>query len=169
MLAYFYFVLFLALHTVNGFVRTTSQRPFPHFSLDCTTEKAPEGEENPPIVSATELKPFNEEIRAALGRTPDQLAQNMYAIGAVQGSNVFKLVGELENLSEALEKTVAGNTLSLSLSASDTLIFTYPHTCTPSHKPYPSFYHHEDMAIVAQKLKEEREAKRQEKLKKNEE
>ena len=112
---------------VHGYIHQTSSRPhFPRFSLDCNTaaEKFPAEEENPPSVAAVELTPFNDEIRAVLGRTPDKLAQNMYAIGAVQGSSVFKLVGELENLSEALEKTVAGD--------SDTLALHFIHTPSPT-------------------------------------
>ena len=129
-------VLFIIIHVVNGFVRTLSRPHFSRRSLDCNTaESAPDEEvdlaaTNPPP-NSVELTPYNEEIRAVLGRTPDKLAQNMYAIGAVQGSNVFKLVRELEDLSEAVEKTVA------------------------------------EMAIVAQKLKDEREATRQAKLKKS--
>lgn len=53
-----------------------------------------------------ELNPFNEDIRRALGAKPDKLAQNMYAISATQGSNVFRLVKDLEDLSDAYEKTI---------------------------------------------------------------
>lgn len=46
------------------------------------------------------------EMRQTMGLRPDKLADTLYAVSSVQGSNVFKLVKDLDELTEGIEMLV---------------------------------------------------------------
>ena len=60
-----------------------------------------------PPSRAPEMTAFDREMRRqTMGNRPDKLAETLYAVGTVQGSNVFKLVKDLDDLTLGLERVV---------------------------------------------------------------
>jgi hypothetical protein len=57
--------------------------------------------------SAAEMTSFDREMRQSMGHRPDKLAETLFAVGTVQGSNVFKLVKDLDDLTVGLELALA--------------------------------------------------------------